>query len=574
MRRRVVAALAGALAPALLAGRGGAQDTTFVGCAGQRIDSIVVRTSAPTVAMLRRVPIIAHMAAAVHTTTRKQLIRRFLLLRPGDQCLELRRAESERIIRAQPFIADASVRVIADSSGGVYLDVQTADEVAIILDASAAAGNPPIRVFRIGDANLSGEGLYFSGDWRDGGAFRDGFGFRFADSQLFGRPYTFSAEGHQYPLGDFWNVSAAHPFYTDIQRISWIGDIGARDDWVQYQINKDSSHALPLTRNYFDVGGIVRVGAPGRLSLFGASISGDDERPGAVPQLITNDGFAPDTSTLLLNRFQDHRIARVNLLWGVRDIGFVRVHGFDALTATQDLPIGFQIGTIFGRSLSVLGSRDDDIFMAGDIYIGAGRSNLGLRTQLEGEGRRDNDANDWDGILASGRSVAYFLPTPVNTITASVEFGVGWNQRIPFNLTLSDYTGGLRGYGGSHVPGGERFVTRLDDRQYLGQPFKLADMGIGLFGEAGRLWAGDIPYGVNTPIVTSVGLSLYAAVPPSSARVWRLDVSFPLNRQIANGRIEFRLSNTDKTTFFIAEPSDISATREQTVPSSVFRWPR
>lgn len=574
MRRWTVAALAGALAPALFAVRSSAQDTTFVGCAGQRIDSIVVRTYAPTAAILRRVPIIAHAVAAVHTTTHQQLIRRFLLLQPGDPCFELRRAESERIIRAQPFIADASVRVIADPGGGVYLDVQTSDEVAVIFGISAAAGNPPIRVFRLGDANFSGQGLYLSGEWRDGGVFRDGFGLRFATTQLFGHPYTFSAEGHQYPLGDFWNISATHPFYTDIQRISWIADMGARDDWVQYQINEDSSHALPLTRNFFDVGGIVRVGPPGRLSLFGASISGDDERPGAVPQLITSEGFAPDTSTLLLNRFQDHRIARVNLLWGVRDIGFVRVRAFDALAATQDLPIGFQLGTIFGRSLSVLGSRDDDIFMAGDAYIGAGISNLGLRMQLEGEGRRDNDANDWDGILTSGRTVAYFLPVPTNTITASAEFSGGWNQRIPFNLTLSDYTGGLRGYAGSHVPGGERFVTRLDDRQFLGQAFKLADVGVGIFGEAGRLWAGDIPYGVNTPIVTSFGVSIYGAVPPSSARVWRLDLAFPTNHQIANGRIEFRLTNTDKTTFFIAEPSDVSNTREQTVPSSVFRWPR
>ena len=62
----------------------------------------------------------------------------------------------------------------------------------------------------------------------------------------------------------------------------------------------NSSHALRLARNYFDVGGIVRIGPPGRLSLFGASISGDDERPAHDPVLVTNNGFAPDTSTALL----------------------------------------------------------------------------------------------------------------------------------------------------------------------------------------------------------------------------------------------------------------------------------
>src|SRR5439155_10555935 len=127
-----------------------------------------------------------------------------------------------------------------------------------------------------------------------------------------------------------------------------------------------------VDRRYFDVGGVVRLGPPGRLSLFGAALSGNNERPAATPVLITDAGLRPDTSTPLRDRYQSHRTARVNALWGVRDIGFVRVRGFDALNATQDLPVGFQLGTMFGRSLSVLGSRDDDVFVAADAYVGAG----------------------------------------------------------------------------------------------------------------------------------------------------------------------------------------------------------
>ena len=176
--------------------------------------------------------------------------------------------------------------------------------------------------------------------------------------------------------------------------------------------------------------------------------------------LVTNTGFAPDTGSQLVNRFVSHRIARANVLWGVRDIGFARVTGFDALTATQDLPIGFQLGTMFGRSLSVLGSRDDDIFMAGDLYIGAVGRNNALRFQLEGEGRRSNDnAGLWDGILTNARAVEYLKLAVGNTATASVEFSGGWRQRIPFNLTLSDPDGGVRGYAASNTPGGQRFVS-------------------------------------------------------------------------------------------------------------------
>jgi len=364
------------------------------------------------VAIFKRVPTLAKMANAIHRTTDPEIISRFLLLHEGDFCSELRRAESERILRAQPFISEAQIRVVPDSGDEVALDVRTTDEVALVLSAAIGSGSPPLRLLRVGDANLGGEGIFLAGAWRDGGAFHDGFGARFVDNQFLEHPYTLTAEGYQNPLGDEWLVDLTHPFYTDLQRFAWRGRAGASDDYVQYMNDINSSHAIRVARNYFDFGGIVRIGPPGRLSLFGASISGDDERPASTPVLVTSTGFAPDTGSQLVNRFVSHRIARANVLWGIRDIGFAPVVGFDAMTATQDLPIGFQLGTMFGRSLSVLGSRDDDIFMAGDLYIGAVGRNNALRFQLEGEGRRSNDnAGLWDGILTNARAVQYFKPT-------------------------------------------------------------------------------------------------------------------------------------------------------------------
>lgn len=553
---------------------GWAQQADTVACAGQRIEDVVIYTAAPTAAVLRKVPVLAKVVAAVHTTTHPDIVRNFLLLKGGDTCDELRRAESERILRAQPFIAEASVRAVPGDSGHVRLVVQTTDEVALVLGASVAAATPPVRFFRLGDGNLGGRGVYLAGDWRDGGAYRNGYGGQFIDNQFLGHPYIFGVDGHVYPLGSDWNIGAAHPFYTDIQRIAWRARAGAEDNYVQYRNNDTSSHALWVARNYFDVGGIIRVGPPGRLSLFGASISGDDERPAERPVLITDDGFAPDTSTVLVNRFSDHRIARVNALWGVRDIGFAQVTGFDALTGRQDLAVGFQLGTLFGRSLSVLGARDDDIFMSGDLYVGQSGRNNALRVQMQTEARRDNSADQWDGILAAGTAIEYFKFVPSQTTTLSVEFSGGWNVRVPFNLTLGDPLGGLRGFSGSNIPGGQRLVARLDNRMFVARPFNLADVGVAAFYDTGRLWAGDIPYGVTTPLYSSVGVSLLGAAPIRSARIWRVDLAYAVRPEPGGHRWELRVSSRDRTTFFLTEPNDIGNTRERTVPSSVFRWPQ
>src|SRR6185436_5366788 len=106
-----------------------------------------------------------------------------------------------------------------------------------------------------------------------------------------------------------------------------------------------------------------------------------------------------------------------------RDIGFAQVRGFDALAATQDVPVGFQLGTMFGRSLSVLGSRDDDIFLAGDLYVGVASSWAASRVPLQAEGRRRNDHDQWDGVLTSGQAAQSFKLSSTPTFIASTAFG-------------------------------------------------------------------------------------------------------------------------------------------------------
>ncbi|HEY2378895.1 MAG TPA: hypothetical protein VGH98_23145 [Gemmatimonadaceae bacterium] len=543
-----------------------------VACTGQRVNDIVIHSFAPTTAALRSVPVIADIARSVHATTRPDLIRRYLLLAHGDTCTELRRSESERILRAQPFLADASVLAYAAESGGVDLEVRTIDETSAIVGGTITSASPYLTSARVGSSNLGGGGLYLVGNWRHDPNFRDGFGIRFTDYQLGALPYILNFEAQQDPLGNHLVISSAHPFLTDLQRLAWSGVAGSTDDYVFFSTAQDIQHAFNSQRHFFDVGGLVRVGPPGRLSLFGASISGEQEIPGLTPILVTPAGPLVDTTSAFANRYVPHKIARANVLWGIRDIGFVRVTGFDALTATQDIPVGFQLGTQFGRSLTVLGARDDDIFMSGNLYIGAARENSALRVQLLGEGRRSNDLNAWDGVVTSGRATQYTKLTDVQTVIASFEWSSGWRLRIPFALTLGDQRGGVRGYADEMAPGGQRGIVRLEDRLVVGRPWGLGDVGIGVFSDAGRLWAGDVPFGESTPVRASVGFSVLASVPPRSARLWRLDIAVPINPAGAR-RLELRITSNDQTTFFWREPDDVQIAREKTVPSSIFNWP-
>jgi hypothetical protein len=568
----------------VLCNRAGAQDTARavlsepdtarrpIRCVGQRVSGIVIHAYAPSVAALRDVPVLADIVRSIHTTTRPDLIRRYLLMSRGDVCTELRRAESERILRAQPFIADASVQAFPADSGSVELEVRTTDETSTIVGATVTSASPYLTSARLGSSNLEGDGVYLAGNWRHDPRFRDGYGLRYTDYQLGAMPYILNMEAQQDPLGEHWEIESAYPFLTDLQRHAWSVRTGSSNDYVFFAPDRDESHALSVKRQYFDLGGIVRIGPPGRLGLIGASLTGSHEVPGTGPILITPAGVLSDTTTAFVDRYGAEKVVRANALVGFRDIGFVRVRGFDALDATQDIPVGFQVGTQFGQSLTAFGAHDRDQFISGDAYVGMASQTEALRVQLQGEARHSLDRRQWEAVVSSGRAAHYLKVDENDMSIASVEWSGGWRMRQPFALTLSDQRGGVRGYATETAPGGQRLVARFEDRHFLGSPYHLGDVGTAFFVDAGRLWAANVPFGESTPVRFSLGFSLLANAPTRSPRLWRLDVALPVNPG-GPRRLEFRIESSNRTSFFWREPRDIQLGREKTVPSSIFNWP-
>jgi len=543
----------------------------IVPCAGQPINDIVIYADAPTVASLSRYPRLAGIARAMHATTRTELIRRFLLLDRGDACNELRRAESERILRAQPFIAEADAFVVRNDEGGVDLEVRTSDEAAIVLGGSVRAAAPHVTSLLFGNANVAGEGLYASVSWRDGAGFRDGLGARFIDHQFVGRPWILAVEGERASLGGSWRAEAAHPFLTDLQRVAWRSRAGRANGYVELRQPDGTRPVVAVQRGFFDVGGIVRAGNPGRLRLFGASLTGLEERAGER-LVMPESGVVRDVGAVPFP-FLPHRIVRANALLGARDIVFERIQGLDALTADQDVPIGFQIGTLFGRSLPMPGQREEeDVFVAGDLYVGATSGISTSRLQLQAEGRRPIGSRVWDGVIATGIVTHYFRFTPRHRNFIALEFSGAYRQRTPFQLLLGVPEGGVRGYEQSHFAGGQRLVSRIEERYVFGNIFGAADAGFAMFTDVGKQWSGDVPFGVTTPVKASIGVSLLAAIPPRSARLWRADLAFPLSAG-ANARWTLTFTNADRTQFVFRNARDVAEGREITVPSSIFAWP-
>ena len=543
-----------------------------VTCKGERISRIDVDANPPFRITGNNIwQRAGRFAAREHVTTRESVIRRYLALQQGDACTEVRRAESERILRAQPFIADATVLAYPDSAGGVVLNVTTVDEVSLIIGVGLTAKSPHLHAARLGEDNLLGSAIHVEGLWKNSEFFRDTYAGEFTDYQFLGRPYQLNVEGARRELGDIWATELSHPFLTDLQRLSWRTTAGYESEYFNFRRPNAEAASLRIARSYSDIGGVIRIGPPlGRLALVGGSVSFEDENPGTRPVLIT-DVVALDTSQALINRYSKHQIARINALWGVRNVRFVRVSGFDALEGTQDLRTGVQVATLIGKGVRLLRGNEHDWFGSTDVYVGMATPISYTALAITGEGRRAEDGQ-FDGILAHGRAAGYLKPFNRHTLVSDLTWSGGWRQRIPFQLTFADRDGGLRGFKKSEVGGARRLIGRAEDRYLVGRYKNFATVALAGFVEGGKIWAGDSPFGVDTKLHASTGISLLAASPPQSRRTLRADLAFPV-RGVFKHQWEVRLVVRDFTRTFRVEPADIVNSRERSVPASVFNWP-
>jgi hypothetical protein len=477
------------------------------------------------------VPRVLHWLASstglLHTTTRPGAIGSFLLLEVGEPCTEIERAESERILRIQPFLAHATVHAVPDSTGGVRIEVQTIDEFALVFGMRFRGLTPSSILF--GNDNVRGQGLSLAANVERGDLYRTGAGIRGVANQVLGRPYRIRFVAQRAPLGGTVSVDFAHPFFTDLQRNAWHMGFADENRYSSFLPADGDALSLRVRRSLWDLGVVRRVGLGRRSAFAGVLLTREAVSPDDRVVIVSDSGLVVDESGSLGAPAPGYRNVRVNAVVGVRALSFKPVRGFDALNAVQDVATGAQIGTLVGRGVPRLGDDGDDIFVSTDLYAGVGSASSFAAMRIEGEARRDAQTDRWESMVLSGRLAWYLKRTSTQVLITSVEYGGVWRMRVPFQLTLGDRGGGVRGYSDSRVAGARRGVARLEGRWSLGRLGGHGALGLAGFADAGRVWAGDAPFGVNSPTRVGLGVGLLAAVPRESQRLWRLDLVVPVS---------------------------------------------
>lgn len=550
---------------------GGAQqsDATLV-CKGELVSRVDIQPSRPPFAgAARRWQAAAHAVGLHHATTSPDVISAFLSLVPGRPCTEFRRAESERVLRVQPFLSDATVQVIPDTGGTVAVIVKTTDEVPVLVSARFRGIMP--ESFSIGNENLGGRALRVEARVERGRAYHTAIGGRIEQDVLFGHPFRFVLDADRYQIGQRVGAEIEHPFFTDLQWVSWHAGFVTSNNYLHFERPAREPLALQVNDRSWDASALVRIFGTRTVGLLGAAITGRQFDPAAAGIVIDDTGFRADTGVTLRGKYNAFHAVRAGVLGGVRRVSFQTVSGFDALVGSQDVMRGVALGLFAARGMSHFG--EDDVFLSSTMYAGAASGNALLATLAQVEGRHDPSGGSWNSIIGSTRTTLYWGSAPGVVLVVSDELSGGSHSRLPLQVTFGDRDGGLRGYYYSALAGERRNIVRAELRGSAVSLVRGADFGFAMFSEVGTLWAGDAPYGVNATRA-SVGVSLLAAYPTRAKRLYRADLAIPLTRSgEGKGRIEVRFSSADRTQSFWREPQDVARARTGAEPSRLFAWP-
>lgn len=545
--------------------QGGASSS--VSCDGKTVHEIRVSSQRPSfkgeVAYWR---LLARSLGLHHATTDTVIIRRFLVLKSGGKCSDFRVKESARLLRQEPFLTDVSVKAVPDDSGGVTINVETVDEIPAL--AAASVGGGRVSYLEIGNENLFGKAWLLAVHGADQEIEGRSGGFRASDYQFLARPYQLDVTADWGQHASSWVVDAFHSYLTDLQRIAWqVGIARANPQLIALSRGEDVDPlALEFNTMGADIGGVVKLGNFKTPILVGGMVT--ITRRQAIGALaITDSGLESDTT--LLGRYPKVSRARFAGIGAWRNLNFITVQGFNSLTGTEDVPTGAQLLGQLGRGTHSLNGASD-VFLLGDVLGGVGSGKSFAEMHLITEGRHQIGQSDWDGIVSSGMLAVYLKPSDRDLVRWWGEFEGGWRVQTPFQLGLNAEGQRLIGYRGA-LFGGRRAAAGLLMRHVVPGATKYGDVAFGVFLNAARLWAGDAPFGENTSVLPSAGISFFGAMPHGSQRTLRIDFGRALRSDLVRSGWEVRLVYTDFTRRVLTEPSDIFGAREPLVGPNVLR---
>jgi hypothetical protein len=476
-------------------------------------------------------------ANRLHRETRDGVIRRQLLFAPGDRYSRRLLAESERLLRGDRYLYDATIRPVRRHDGD-RVDVEVVTRDVWTLDAGFSfgrKGGANSTRFQVEDTNVLGTGMLLALEHSDG-VDRSGNELRFAGPDLLGGHARLDLGYADNSDGARWHLRAGRPFFALDSR--WAAEVSALDDdrvdsrWLRGRATDRFRHR---ERDLELSGGLSRGLGKGGANRWTAGVT------------YSRDLFAPAAGAPAPAELPADRT--LVYPW----IGFEHVEDawiedrdLDKIGRTEDLFVGRSLRARVGYSSPLLGADRGRL-----VFDGAARAAWELRGEQlldlsAHAGGRWGDGGAEDLVLGAG--LAYHRrDLGRHVFFAGLSADAAARLDHDHQLTLGGDSG-LRGYPLRYQDGDRRWLLTLEQRFVTDwRPFHLVQVGAAVFVDAGRSWfadgRGDGPGG---GVLTDVGIGLRLGHTRSGrGSMIHLDLAFPLDGDRAIASPQWLISSKE-----------------------------
>jgi len=464
---------------------------------------------------------IFHAANLLHIDTKPEVIRRELLVQEGDLADPALIAESERNLRAQPYIRQVRILTTTVGSGEVDLTVLAQDTWTTQPRASISSGGGSTKSsFGFVETNLLGYGKEIRALYRTG-IDRSSSVFQYLDPRIFGTRFAGSGAYADTSDGRVAAGGLVYPFFS--LETPWAGGVNLSTRRERNKIFDHFGNEVAQFRRRQDG---VSTSVAHRLEFL------SDEsvvwRLGAFYRR-SEETFIPIQGSRATLRPEDRRESQPGLSLHREEVNFVREHHLDLFDRIEDLNLGNIFDAELGYSWRALDALvDEPIFTASDrqgFDFGPGRKVLlyGLAT-----GRHAN--GDFQNAVVETEGVSYFRfhLSWEHTLVTRFKIDLGRNLDKDTQIFLGSFNG-LRGFDTRQFVGEKRFIFNMEDRVFfVNDLFHLISLGAVVFFDSGYVWDRNQRIDV-TQMATSVGIGLRVdALRGAGEALFRIDLAVPI----------------------------------------------
>lgn len=278
---------------------------------------------------------VGRTANRLHVTTRERVIRRVLLFAEGEQVLERRIYETERLLRALPFVKTARIdpEVLPDGTVVAVVRVRDAWTTQVNVGASKVGGQSALNL-GVDEKNFLGTGKSVAFDLSKNHE-RSTWGLAYGDPQFLGSRWTVAA--HTQYLTDGFNrgIQVERPFYA--LETTWSMGVGMTQSHASLYLYDQAVTVFqaPFIQNEVRVaGGWLLQEANKRAWRAGVLLKREDTTYGSLTR-VSSSSLLPSPG------LRDRRLRGPALTLSTQK---------DAFSEFDNLPGGVLLGAFMGRS--------------------------------------------------------------------------------------------------------------------------------------------------------------------------------------------------------------------------------